>query len=230
MVTTFSTLTTRHAEFSLAANVLYQILSPVLRTTAAAQHAHGHVRYTSHVHSWSSRRPKNFETSSRPTLVVSSEGDVLTVQGNLASTYNQLGRLEDASQIEREVYFGRLKLDGEENEKTLIAAINYASTLRALKRFEEAKALFRKTIPVARRVLGGVNRITLKMRMNYAEALYRADAPLDDLREAVTTLEDAERTARRVLGGTHPTTRAIDGRLQISRTKLAARETPTRSA
>ena len=30
-------------------------------------------------------------------------------------------------------------------------------------------------------------------------------ATLDDLREAVTTLEDAERIARRVLGGAHPT-------------------------
>ena len=29
-------------------------------------------------------------------------------------------------------------------------------------------------------------------------------ATLDDLREAVTTLEEIERTARRVLGGAHP--------------------------
>ena len=78
--------------------------------------------------------------------------------------------------------------------------------------------------------------ITLIAKQYYAETLYNnvnagaSRRPLDDLREAVTTLEDAERTARRVLGGTHPTTRAIDGRLQISRTKLAARETPTRSA
>ena len=33
-----------------------------------------------------------------------------------------------------------------------------------------------------------------------------SDATLDDLREAVTTLEEAERTARRVLGGAHPLT------------------------
>ena len=42
-------------------------------------------------------------------------------------------------------------------------------------------------------------------------------ATLDDIREAVTTLEDVERIARRVLGGTHPLTSAIEGDLAESR-------------
>ena len=61
-------------------------------------------------------------------------------------------------------------------------------------------------------------------------AAYRADgATLDDLREAVTTLEDAERTARRVLGGTHPTTEGIGETLQGARAGLRAREAPSPS-
>ena len=51
-------------------------------------------------------------------------------------------------------------------------------------------------------------------------------ATLDDLREAVTTLEDTERTLRRVLGGAHPLTRGIERELRIVRAKLRARETP----
>ena len=48
-------------------------------------------------------------------------------------------------------------------------------------------------------------RLTLKMRI-YARALYQdTGATLDDAREAVTTLEETERIARRVLGGAHPT-------------------------
>ena len=39
LVTTFSTSTTRQEEPSLAENVLYQMASPVLRTTDAAQHS-----------------------------------------------------------------------------------------------------------------------------------------------------------------------------------------------
>ena len=49
-------------------------------------------------------------------------------------------------------------------------------------------------------------------------------ATLDYLREAVTTLEDTERTARRVLGAAHPTTAAIEDELQDARAALAARE------
>jgi hypothetical protein len=65
------------------------------------------------------------------------------------------------------------------------------------------------------------------MRINAAMALYKdTDATLDDLREAVTTLEDVERTARRVLGGAHPTTAWIEGELQKARAALGARETP----
>ena len=49
-----------------------------------------------------------------------------------------------------------------------------------------------------------------------------AGATLDDLREAVTTLEDTERTARRVLGGAHPITLAIERRLRGARAALRA--------
>ena len=59
--------------------------------------------------------------------------------------------------------------------------------------------------------------------MNYAGTLYEdPDATLDDLSEAVTTLEDARRIARRVFGGTHPHTTGIDGALQNARAALRA--------
>ena len=61
--------------------------------------------------------------------------------------------------------------------------------------------------------------------MNYAGTLYEdPDATLDDLSEAVTKLEDVERTARRVLGGAHPTTEGIEDALRYARAALAARE------
>ena len=94
-----------------------------------------------------------------------------------------------------------------------------------LNRFEETKALFRKMIPVARRVLGKTHDLTIRMRHNYAQSLYLDNgATLDDLREAVSTLEDAERIGRRVLGGENPTAVTIGEALKISRAKLAACE------
>ena len=131
----------------------------------------------------------------------------------------------------RDVYLGFLKLRGEKHEQTLQAAYNYASSFLSLQRFEEAKSLLRKLIPVARRVLGENQGLTLDMRWNYAAALCKDPAAtLDDLREAVSTLEDAGRTARRVLGGSHPLTKNIEGTLQNARAALRARETPSGSA
>jgi len=65
------------------------------------------------------------------------------------------------------------------------------------------------------------------MRWIYAQSLYRDEgARLDDLREAVTTLEDTTRIARRVLGGAHPTTVGTEVVLREARAALRARETP----
>ena len=89
----------------------------------------------------------------------------------------------------------------------------------------------RKSIPIARRVLGEGHDLTLTMRRIYAGALYKdASATLDDLREAVTTLEEAARTARRVLGGSHPTTAGLERVLEDSRAALRAREAPPSSS
>ena len=81
-----------------------------------------------------------------------------------------------------------------------------------------------KVMPVARRVLGEDNGLTLKMRGCYADTLYAdAGATLDDLHEAVTTLEDLERTARRTFGGAHPLTEQIELALQAARETLCVR-------
>ena len=62
-------------------------------------------------------------------------------------------------------------------------------------------------------------------------SLYKDEgATLADLCEAVTTLEDVERTARRVLGGAHPLTSVIEVELRLARAALTTRETPSGSA
>ena len=156
------------------------------------------------------------------------EESILIVQANLASSYEHVGRTEEALSLQRDVYLGFQRLSssfGEECLETLVVATNYARDLLDLRRFEEAKSLLRKNVPVARRVLGESNQITLAMRWDYAAALYLDDSSTpDDLREAVATLEDAGRTARRVFGGAHPTATGIPLCLQDARAVLRARE------
>jgi len=76
-----------------------------------------------------------------------------------------------------------------------------------------------------------IRRITLAMRSSYASALFEnPGATTDDLREAVTTLEDTEPTARRVLGGAHPDVVRIERSMQNAQAALRDRETPSASA
>ena len=147
---------------------------------------------------------------------------LLDAQSNVASTYADLGQLEKALSMEQDIYSDSVQLLGEENRDTLEAAGNLAITLRDLERFQEARSVLRNAIPLVRRVLGESDQFALAMRSNYAEALYRDDgATLADLSEAVTTLEETEQTARRVLGGAHPTTASIQRFLGESRNVLA---------
>ena len=63
------------------------------------------------------------------------------------------------------------------------------------------------------------------MRLIDAETLCNdPGATLDDLREAVATLEETTLTARRVLGGAHPLVLALEGSMRLSREALHARE------
>ena len=56
-------------------------------------------------------------------------------------------------------------------------------------------------------------------------ALYKdPGATIDDLHQAVTTLEETERIARRVFGGAHPMTADLEVFLRNARAALAARE------
>ena len=155
-----------------------------------------------------------------------SESNILAPQGNLANTYAELGRLEEALSMRRDVYASHLKIYGDEHPGTLLEADNYANDLLRLQRFEEAKSLMLKMMPVARRVLEENHQTTIRMRWFYARALYEdADATLDDFREAVNMFEDLARTARRVFGGSHPLTTEIEQTLRTSRAALRARET-----
>ena len=69
------------------------------------------------------------------------------------------------------------------------------------------------------------------MRWIYAHSFYEDDsATLDDIREAVTTLEDTTRIARRVFGSSNPLTTEIEGDLRKARAVLRDREASTGSA
>ena len=174
---------------------------------------------------------------------------LLTVQSNIASTYQMLGRPEEALKLKQSVYSRFRMLHGDEHEDTLKAASNCASTLVDLQRFEEARELLHTTtlrpsllsdtsvsflchrnLWVASRILGEEHRLTLKMRWIYAEARYKdVGSTLGDLREAVSTLEDTDQIAPRVFGSSHPIVVNIEQSLRKSRAILSTRADAARA-
>ena len=85
---------------------------------------------------------------------------------------------------------------------------------------DEAAAL----IAVARRALGDTHEKTIKMRWVNALALYMDDdATLDDLFEAVETLESVANSWKRIFGQAHPETPEVQGALKEAREALARR-------
>ena len=67
-------------------------------------------------------------------------------------------------------------------------------------------------------------------RLRVASQLRTSDATLDDHREAVTTLEETERTARQVFGSAHPMTKAIKEHLRVEHLRVTQAALRARSA
>jgi tetratricopeptide (TPR) repeat protein len=154
-----------------------------------------------------------------------SEDNILSVQGNLAGAYYTVGRFEEALSLRRDVYAGTLKLYGQESFEILREANNYAVLLKELKHFTLATSVLRKSIRVARRVLGENHTLTLTSRSLYAQTiLHNPSSTLDEIREAINTLEEMEPIARRTLGIAHPIAVNIQSELQKARALLRARE------
>jgi len=137
------------------------------------------------------------------------EGETLITRGNLAICYYNLGQLDEALSMQREVYAGRQSMSeyflrlGNQG----IAVCNLTEYLVAAREFEEAQSLAREELPAIIDRHGPDGSLTLEVRAWYARALFRADgASEDDVAEALTILEDVLRRSKRVLGDSHPDT------------------------
>jgi hypothetical protein len=146
-----------------------------------------------------------------------SEESILVLQTNLACTYGELGQMEKALSMGRDIYAGRMKLNGEEHEQTLAAASNYALSLLDLRHFKEAKKVLRKVMPVARRVLGTEHHLTFSLREDLCRATLDGDSSANEKRDALKMLEDTLGVMRRVLGPQHPDTQRVQRNLHSYR-------------
>ena len=133
------------------------------------------------------------------------ESDILITRGNLAISLYNLGQLDEALSMQREVYAGRQNLFW--NGQKDIAVCNLTEYLVAAREFEEAQSLAREELTAIIDRHGPDDPLTLEVQTWYALAFFRADgASEDDVAEALTILEDVLRRSKRVLGDSHPDT------------------------
>ena len=150
----------------------------------------------------------------------SAEEQMLVTRSNLAICFKDLGRLDEALAIEREVYAREKVLLGPSDDVTLTNGLNLTLSLNQVKQYVESKALARELIPTCRRALGPEHDITLGIQENYAEALYMdPTASRADILQAVAMLEELARVSRRVLGANHPDTVETLASLERARMK-----------
>ena len=149
------------------------------------------------------------------------EDDILIAQGNLASTLLELGRLEEAVRMLKEVYASRVRLFGHD-EETLNVALNLSITLIKAGNASESMAFLRPLLPLARRALGADHHVPLGLAHTHAHAVMNcAAASRDELIFAEKLLEDTARRLRRVFGIAHPSTPRAEGDLALIRERLA---------
>jgi len=106
----------------------------------------------------------------------------------------------------------------------LISALNLSAGLVNTSKFAEARAFIPNQMALAKRVLGADHQITLDIQWAYARAFtLDEDVSAEQLAEVATTLEKTLKTAQRVLGREHPSTRNYRRELELAREEIARR-------
>lgn len=111
--------------------------------------------------------------------VGSNDRELLTFQGNLATTLHKLGELTQAEALHERVLEGRARRFGNLHLDTLTAKSNLAWTLHALGELERAGQLAQEVVDTSRQLLGAAHPLTFSAEGALVQTL-RAQG--DDLR------------------------------------------------
>ncbi|ROP40233.1 NB-ARC domain-containing protein [Saccharothrix texasensis] len=138
--------------------------------------------------------------------------DTLTAQANLANSYWQAGRTNDAIVIEEKVVADSMRLLGPEHPSTLTAQANLASSYWQAGRTNDATDLLEKVVADSMRLFGPEHPDTLTAQGNLASSYWQAGRTND----ATDLLEKVVADRLRLLGPEHPDTLTAQANLANS--------------
>ncbi|KIX10040.1 uncharacterized protein Z518_01121 [Rhinocladiella mackenziei CBS 650.93] len=128
--------------------------------------------------------------------------DTLTSMANLASTYRNQGRWQEAEELDVQVMETSSRVLGAEHLDTLTSMTNLASTYWNQGRWQEAEELEVQVMETSSRVLGAEHPSTLISMANLAST-YSSRAKWQEAEELEVQVME---TSSRVLGAEHPDT------------------------
>ncbi|KAF1346346.1 kinesin light chain 3 [Lizonia empirigonia] len=128
--------------------------------------------------------------------------DTLTSMANLAATYRNQGRWNEAEKLEVQVMETRKRVLGDEHPDMLTSMANLAATYRNQGRWNEAEKLFVQVMETTKRVLGDKHPDTLTSMANLASTYWNQGR----WNEAEKLFVQVMETTKRVLGDEHPDT------------------------
>lgn len=121
---------------------------------------------------------------------------------NCATCLLEMGRLDEALVIQRELLSEHTVSFGECHQLTVKAASNLALTLLELEKYEESKALLERVVEFYIEQFGGDHPSSLRALNNLSELLYR----MGDIEDSIALQESVLQLREAVLGENHPDT------------------------
>ncbi|KAH7304614.1 kinesin light chain [Stachybotrys elegans] len=144
-------------------------------------------------------------------LRLSDHPDTLTIMANLASTYRDQGRWEEAEKLFVQVMETRKTKLGEDHPSTLTSMANLASTYRNQGRWDEAEKLEVQVMDISKTKLGVDHPDTLTSMANLAST-YRNQGRWDEAEKLEVQVMDISKTK---LGADHPSALTSMGNLAL---------------
>ncbi|MEU0719209.1 tetratricopeptide repeat protein [Streptomyces lavendulocolor] len=138
--------------------------------------------------------------------------DALAARANLALSYWQAGRTDEAVAIEERVLADRERLFGDNHPDTLTARANLALSYWQAGRTDEAITMLERVVADRERLFGDNHQDTLTARSNLAVSYGQAGRT----DEAITILERVVADLERLLGDNHPDTLTARSNLAAS--------------
>ncbi|CAE6467838.1 unnamed protein product [Rhizoctonia solani] len=140
----------------------------------------------------------------------------LQIMNNLALTYSELGRFDDARALHLRVLDARKQALGEDHPDTLSSMSNLALTYTALAQFEDSRMLHSQVLGVRKQVLGVEHPNTLKS-MNSLANTYYGQGRFEDARAMYSQVLEVRKA---VLGNDHPDTLSSIDNIALTQTEL----------